>query len=115
MTGTEDAVLTIFWITPRMKPAGSSFEASFATWGKASGELDPLSEMTAFRKNPITIQQKMIPVDSAMNKVAACLKAGCKVGVLEVVYNGSNYLEEKSRKKWEMKLVGTEVILEPVA
>ena len=110
----DDAVLTMFWITPRMKPS-ASFEAAFATWGKGSGEVDPLCEMSFFRKNPIKIQKKMIPVDSAMHKVAACLKSGCKVTGLEVVHNGSNYLDEKSRKKFNLKLVGTEVILEPVA
>lgn len=112
MIGTDDEVLTMFWITTGLN---ISFDAAFATWGKSSGDLDPLCELTFFRKNPIAIQKKMIPVDSAMNKVAACLKSGCKVTGLELIHNGSDYQSEKSRKKFNLKLVGTEVILEPVA
>ena len=111
MTGTDDEVLTIFWIS---KTPADVFDASFATWGRGS-EIDVNSELTFFAKNPIRIQKKTMHVDSVATKVAACLKAGMCVKMLEIIHNGSNIHDEKSRKNFNLKLVGTEVILEPVA
>lgn len=113
MTGTEDEdeVLTIFWVK---KTPADLFDASFATWGRGS-KIDVKSELAFFKKNPIRIQKKTMHVDSVAIKVAACLKAGMCVRMLEVTYNGPNIHDEKSRKTFKLKLVGTEVILEPVA
>ena len=116
MTGTEifdrlvaddERVLTQIYVTGTRTKIG--FDAWFSFWNSP-----PVVNNLSFFVRKRGIKEKLINSDSAITKIFACLKAGCKVR-FSVIVCKKHTTDTVESNRFEMKLVGTEVILEPVA
>lgn len=116
MTGTEifervvaddEHLLTQIYVTGKRTVTG--FDAWFSFWSNP-----PVVKNLQFFLKPRGMKEKLIDSDSAITKIFACLKAGCKVR-MSVILCKKHTTDTVCHNRFEMKLVGTEVILEPVA
>ena len=116
MTGIEmidvkpadnEHVLTQIYITPRRNRLG--FSAWFSFW--SDGGVKNLNYFT----RQSGIKEKMVNDDAAITKIVACLRAGCSVKFCVVLFKKISTCGSVSESRFNLKLVGTEVILEPVA
>jgi hypothetical protein len=103
----DEHVLTQVYVTGKKTATG--FDAWFSFWTNP-----PVVKNLSFFIKPRGIKEKLIDSDSAITKIFACLKAGCKIK-MSVILCKKHSIESISTDRFEMKLVGTEVILEPVA
>jgi len=103
----DEHVLTQVYVQPQRVTHG--FAAWFSFWSNGSA-----GKNLFFFIKPRGIKEKLINEDSAITKIFACLKAGCKVRIAFILCKRFN-CDTVCESRFEMKLVGTEVILEPVA
>lgn len=118
MTGTEifdrkvaddEHVLTQIYITPRRLKPGYGFKAWYSFW--SDGGVKNLSYFT----KPQGIREKLVADDAAITKIVACLRAGCSIKFCVLVFKKISIGGAIAESRFILKLVGTEVILEPVA
>jgi len=105
--GNDERVLSQVYVQPRRLVHG--FAAWFAFWSDGSQGNNAFSFI-----KPRGIKEKLIESDSAISKIFACLKAGCKVRIAFILCKKFSN-DTVCEARFEMKLSGTEVILEPVA
>ena len=103
----DEHLLTQIYVTGKKTATG--FDAWFSFWTNG-----PVVKNLSFFIKPRGIKEKLINSDSAITKIFACLKAGCKVK-MSVIVCKKHTTASTSTDRFEMKLIGTEVILEPVA
>jgi len=103
----DEHVLTQFYVSG--KRCRSTFDAWISFWS------DPpvVKNLHFFTRNN-GIKEKLIDSDAAITKIFACLKAGCKIKMAVIICKRFN-CNTVSDSRFNLKLVGTEVILEPIA
>lgn len=118
MTGTEifdrviandEHVLTQIYITPRRMKTGYGFKAWYSFWSDGA-----VKNLNYFTKQS-GIREKLVGDDAAITKIVACLRAGCSIKFCVLVFKKISIGGAIAESRFNLKLVETEVILEPVA
>lgn len=105
----DEHVLTQVYITPKRIRPGYGFKAWYSFWSDGG-----LKNLNYFAK-PAGIREKLINDDSAITKIVACLRAGCSIKFCVLVFKKISIGGAIAESRFNLKLAGTEVILEPVA